>query len=306
MKFKNALVFIFLLFLSEQVNAQENFKLAGIASALYPKTTFKDNTFTQEYSIIEHAAFINLPYRFKNKKTVLINNFRFSWVDIEGENIPTLGSSQNKEDLYALTYGLSLIHKLNEKWVLVVNLKPTWASDFEEKLSADDFIFQGGLIATKKVNQNFNIGGGIISNMRFGKPTVLPVVSIKYKKGKHHIKALLPFQSSYQFSIDKKEKLKIGLKHNVKGAEFNVSTSNVANPSKFQINKIRYSRINVGATVNYNITKFVRFELYGGYSTMGKYNLIDKSDNLYEFDMTGGSFIQFGIGIATPQNKKPK
>ncbi|MGK0447444.1 MAG: hypothetical protein ACJA2M_001218 [Polaribacter sp.] len=306
MKLKNEVIISVLLFLNTQINAQENFKLAGIASALYPKTTFKDNALTQEYSITEHAAFINLPYRFKNKKTVIINNFGFALVDIKGENVPTLSSNQHKEILYALTYGVSLIHKLNEKWNLMVNLKPALASDFEKNISADDFLFQGGLIAVKKVNQHFKIGGGITSNMRFGKPTLMPVISVNYQKGKHSIKAALPFQSNYKFSIDKKEKLKIGLKHNVNGAEFNVSRSKIANTNNHPINKIRYSRINFGATVNYNLTKFVRFELFGGYSARNQYHLIDTSNNLYDFDMTGCSFMQFGIAIATPQKRKHK
>ena len=58
---------------------------------------------------------------------------------------------------------MTLAHKWNEKWTLLANLKPTVASDFEQKLSSDDLIFQGAIIATRKINDKFKIGAGAVT-----------------------------------------------------------------------------------------------------------------------------------------------
>ena len=78
------------------------------------------------------------------------------------------------------------MHQWNEKWNLAVNLTPTLSSDFEAKLSTDDFIFQGAVIATKKISSTFKIGGGLAYSARFGSPQLIPLVNLHYKNNKQY------------------------------------------------------------------------------------------------------------------------
>ncbi len=86
--------------------------------------------------------------------------------------------------MHAFYYQLMLFHKLKADWSLLINLKSTIASDFEERLSGDDFVLQGAGIAIKKMNEHFRVGGGFAYTIRFGKPKAVPVLSLNYKKRK--------------------------------------------------------------------------------------------------------------------------
>ena len=194
-------------------------------------------------------------------------------------------------------------HQLNNSWRLLINLRPTLASDFEHSLSADDFVLQGIGFALKKVNEHFSIGGGIAYTMRFGKPFAVPVLPLNYKKGKHNISALLPIKLTYKYSLDNKEKLSVGFKHKVNGAQFNITAPNIEIYDVPEIDKISYTRANIGATINYNITKFVQLELYGGASVRRQYNLLDKSNKTHEFNFKEAPFVQFGITLVPPKKK---
>ena len=123
-------------------------------------------------------ALVSFPYKFKNDKTVLINGLGYGWVESSGLGELRNQTYQNTEQLHAFYYQLMLFHKLKADWSLLINLKPTLASDFEETLGTVDFVLQGIGIAIKQVNEKFSIGGGLAYTMRFGKPFVVPVLPL--------------------------------------------------------------------------------------------------------------------------------
>ena len=155
----------------------------------------------------------------------------------------------------------------------------------------------------KQVNEEFSIGGGLAYTMRFGKPFAVPVLPLNYKKGKHSISALLPIKSTYNYNLGKKEKVSIGVKHLVNGAQFNITAPNTANYDIPEVDKISYTRTNIGAVLNYDITKFLHFQVYGGASIRRQYELIDVSQKTHKFDLTESPFIQFGISVLPPKKK---
>lgn len=281
----------------------QDIEIAGISSVFYPNTGLKGSDNSAEVSFQEYGAFINIPYKFKNKKTVLVNGLGYGWIESSSSGLSFLETGKNKEQLQAIYYQLMFAHQLNNSWRLLINLRPTLASDFEHSLSADDFVLQGIGFALKKVNEHFSIGGGIAYTMRFGKPFAVPVLPLNYKKGKHNISALLPIKLTYKYSLDNKEKLSVGLKHIVNGAQFNIATPKIEKYHIPEIDKISYTRANIGATINYNITKFVQLELYGGASVRRQYNLLDKSNKTHEFNFKEAPFVQFGITLVPPKKK---
>lgn len=284
------------------LNAQD-FEFAGIGSVTYPKSGLKSNDNPAEFSFQEYGAFINMPYKLKNEKTIIINGLGYGREEIKGSDLPYLNYNMNRENLNAIYYQLVFAHRLNTDWRLIVGLKPTLASDFKKNLSFQDLVFQGMGFALKQVNERFSIGGGVAYTMRFGKPFAVPVLPINYKKGKHDITAMLPVKSSYKYYLGKKEKLSIGIKHVINGAQFSISNSDMDLQDVPEIDKISYSRFNLGAAINYDITQSLRFEIYGGTSARRQYHLIDVLSNTHKFDLNNTPFLQFGV-VLLPQKKK--
>jgi hypothetical protein len=292
---KASITFLFVLAFYNTMNAQD-FKLAGIKYANYLKTELKNDLGNQGISFQEIGAFVNFPKKLKNDKTVLVNGFGYGFVEASFDN-PLFRFDDNNKKLQMFYYQVTLLHQWNEKWNVLVSLKPTLASDFEEKLSSDDFIFQGAVTATRKLSSTFKIGGGFAYSARLGNPRLIPLVNLQYKKKRHEINALFPINAKYTYSLLPSNKLELGVKYNLNGGNFNVYSEDNS------IDKINYSRVNFGVLANYQLTKILRLEAFGGLSAGRKYSLIDTDDTTYDFDSESAPFFSVGIVLVPPKRK---
>jgi len=292
---KASIIIISFIFLNNGYS--QDFKLAGIHYVNYPKSEIKDVSRNQETSFQEFGAFVNFPKKLKNDKTTLINSFGYGFVEATMYNFTQPQTNEYEIKLQEFYYQLMLLHKWNEKWSLLVNLKPTLASDFEAKLSSDDFIFQGAVTVTRKLSSTFKIGGGLAYSARLGSPRLIPLVNLQYKKNRHEINALFPINAKYTYSLLPSNKLELGVKYNLNGGNFNVYSEDNS------IDKINYSRVNFGVLANYQLTKILRFEAFGGLSAGRKYSLIDTDDTTYDFDSDSAPFFSVGIVLVPPKRK---
>jgi len=293
---KASITFLFVLVFYNTMNAQD-FKLAGVYYNNYLTSDVKNTEDNQETKFQEFGAFVNFPKKLKNNKTVLINGFGYGFVETTIKD-PLFLFNESDKKLQQLYYQLTLLHQWNEKWNVALNLKPTLASDFERKLSADDFIFQGAVVATRKLSSSFKLGGGLAYSARLGSPRFIPVVNLRYKKSRHEINALLPINAKYSYSILPNEKLQLGLQYALNGANFNVHSDDN------RIDKINYSRANFGVVTQYQLTNMLRFEAFGGLSAGRSYSVIDNDNKTYDFDSESAPFFSIGIVLVPPKSKK--
>ena len=289
------ITFVIVLF-ANYTNAQD-FKLANVKYANYPSSEIKNDSGSQEISFQEFGAFINFPKQLKNHKTILVNGFGYGFVEASLDN-SLFSTNDNNDILQTYYYQFYLLHQWNKKWNLTLNLTPTLASDFEAKLSSDDFIFQGAITATRKFNTKFKLGGGLAYSARLGSPQFIPLVNLHYKNNKYEINALLPIKAKYTYSLLPSDKLDFGVKYNLSGANFNV------NSIDNNIDKINYSRANFGVVAQYQLTNMLRLEAFGGLSARGTYGIIDNDDTIYDFDSESAPFFSIGISLVPPKRYK--
>ena len=177
-------------------------------------------------------------------------------------------------------------------------LEPTIASDFKSNLSSDDFVVQSMALLTKRIKTNFLIGGGLAYTTRFGYALVMPVFPIKYESGKHRINALLPIKLVYSYHLN--DKLDIGVKGLVNGANFNITGySN----DVIEFNKLNYTRGNIGPKIDYKPNKIFTIEFAGGISTNRTFRLVDIEDNTYNNSTSSGAFFNIGLVIKPSRSK---
>nr|WP_256367564.1 DUF6268 family outer membrane beta-barrel protein [Lentimicrobium sp. S6] len=270
--------------------------MAGFKYAHYPKSQMKDVSGNQETSFNEYGFFINVPTILKKDNTIMVNGLGYGQVQASMYNYPTINTDVLRKKLEVVYYQFSLIHKWNDKWMLAISLKPTLSSDFEDKLSVDDFVFQGGAFITRKFNDKLKIGAGVVNSTRWGSPIVVPTINIHYKHNRHTINAILPISAKYTYSFLPSKKLNLGLGYGRNGADFNVYDSNFP-----ELDKINYSRANVGMIGNYQLTKILRFEISGGISTGRTYRLVDQNQNLHNFDSKAAPYLNLGIVLVPPK-----
>ena len=103
-KMKNlqkASVTIFVFFISLNNVYSQDFKLAGVYYAHYPKGAIKDVSGNQETSFHEYTAFVHFPKKLKNDKTALINGIGYGFVEATMHDFPLLQTSEYQKNLQA-------------------------------------------------------------------------------------------------------------------------------------------------------------------------------------------------------------
>lgn len=266
----------------------QNFELAGIKYLNYPTISTANNN---EFSIQEFKGFFNIPTILKNNKTTLVNGLKYGQVRLNNQG-NVLNNIEKNIFLHTINYRFIFSHKFNAKYIFFGVIEPTLASDFKSTISKDDFVFQTTAMFIKIINSKLKIGGGLSYTSRFGKPLVIPVVSIMFKSNKHRIKTLLPSKFLYTYEV--KSNFDVGIKASINGGYFNITGyfNQIGD-----INKINYSRTNIGSVIYYNPMKIITLELTGGISTNRKYHLVDVNDNTYENKSSTEAFFNFGIVI---------
>ncbi len=291
---------LFVLLLTANGLFAQDFQLAGISYSNFSKTPIKGSPTNQEVSFQEFNFFAKLPIRFKNQKTVLMNILQYGLVQPTVYNSPLFLATEQQKNLHNVSLSMTLVQKLGKKWSIIAVFMPTLASDFKAPLSSDDLLLQGSLFASVKLNDKWSVGGGGLYTAQLGDPRFLPVVQMKYQHNKHLVNVLLPSFMNYLYTVDKQEKWRLGLRLATNGGNFNVNNRDFTEVIPNSINKTLYSRINVGAVVNFHVTKTVFLEASGGISVARKYKLQDPSKKEYNYNSENGRFFNVGIFITPP------
>lgn len=180
-------------------------------------------------------------------------------VDVEAN--PTAGPMVDAEKYYHnISYNLGLVYSLKSTWHVVVNLTPTIASDFEEKLSGDDLLFQASALIVKSKNKSWKYGLGLAYNTRFGRQLFIPMVLLKYETKRVALDMVLPNKLNLMFKASN-NKIHYGLKAGLNGAVINNSTEiqSISNV----IDEVGYSRLIVGPAITLRLKNAFNLNLQG-------------------------------------------
>ena len=217
-----------------------------------------------------YRAKVQLPVKLKDQKTILNNSLEFAYLN------PVLANSNfaidSKLSFYAISYGLNYIRKLGKKrWALIASAKPTIASDFKNSLTIDDFLFQGSLLITKRLNRFTKIGFGGVHDTKFGKNPTLPLLQLVRKKGNHETDILLPAHLRHAYSFGDN---KIGANIYFTGGAYNFDT-----PTNFKrdLDKFLFSKLNAGLEYEVNADKNVALIFNLGYTILNRIEFLNQA-----------------------------
>ena len=238
-------------------------------------TNFAPNSFEGEnfHGNIQtrlYRAKIQLPVKLKDQKTILNNSVEFAFLN------PVLANSNfaldSKLNFYSFSYGLNYIRKLGTKrWVLIASVKPTLASDFQNSLIIEDFLFQGSILISKRLNRFTKIGFGGVHDTKFGKNPTLPLLQLMRNKGNHETDILLPshIRQSYSFGENK-----IGANIYFTGGAYNFDT-----PTNFKrdLDKFIFSKLNAGLEYEVNSDKNLAVIFNLGYTVFNRIEFLNQA-----------------------------
>ena len=264
------------------------FPLASVSYTSYSNSRLYSDNHVRETSMSEINADAQFVIKIKEKMTYFINRIHFNQFNNSGKEVSSKEYFHNK--FYSIAYSAGIIRIINNKWKVIGILTPTIASSFEKRISTNDLILQSSIIASKRVNRYFEYGFGLSYSTRFGQGITIPLVSAKYKKNNFSFTAILPayISASYHF-----KKHKIGLSMSTYG---NLYNTNIDMITSYELDKLGYSRINIGTEFQMKIYKSLHLNIKGGISVRNKFESINKDGNL-EISLSGENKSFFCTGL---------
>ena len=300
MKMKTIITFI--LFLSMGNVFSQGFQFAGLEYSYFPQVEQNIGEQKIKASFQEFGVLFKMPLKSKDEKTIFINSLRYDLLQATLVDTPFFTESKTQKNLHKLAYALMVVRRLKNDWIVLIRAKPTLVSDLNHKLDIKDFIFQGTVLVSKKLNDNLKLGAGLVYTTQTGEPLLLPAIQLDYQKNRHSLNMILPSHILYMYKIDKNGKFKIGLKSKFSGGNFAVDFSAIDKGISKSIDRVIYSRGNLGILFNTKLSDMMALELLGGISGLRKYRFEDSEEAMTSFDPRTGAF--FTIGLNFNLNKK--
>lgn len=288
------------LILAAGLSYGQSIKLAGIEYANYPKVAVKGSQTGQELAFREFGTYINVPIIAKKSRMIFVNGFRYFQLNTTTYNSPIYSQPEVKQTFHTIIYSLNVVKPLSPKWTMILGVLPTISSDFTKGLTSDDFLIQALALAHYKLREGFEVGGGLAYNTRFGRQILLPIIQVNYQKRLFHLNAILPTNLNAYFRTPN-ERLKAGLRIRTIGSFININDQIISNNT---IDKLSYTRINVGPLVEWKLAGPLVMELAGGITARRKFDFSTAEKNTVSFDSESGPFLTIGLSIAPTRKKE--
>ena len=288
------IAFTFFVFLNIYSKAQ-TLDLIKFGSAYYPKQSINDSNLNGKIGFFEWFGQFTIPQTFKNSKTILIHKIGYANLCVD-YNVMTNSTYLESENTYhSISYSLGIVKPLKQKWQIILNINPSLASDFGDRLSTNDLLFQANGFALLEKKTNIKYGFGLAFTNRFGREIIIPTLLVKYAKPKMTLDILLPLRVKILFQ-PKSDLLRFGLEALLNGGIFN--NSYAPQISDVVPDEIGYSRINIGPIINFRLKKLVNIYFAGGLSTARKLEFVNESEDTLDRTPDVGPYIRFGFSLS--------
>lgn len=275
---------------SDSINYKRltKFVLASVNYTHYSATEYAKGNEVGKVSMNEYRTKIQFVLKLKEKKTYLLNTIDITQFDVYAVK----GAFQDfNKNYYSFSYSIGLIQILKNRWKIVGVFSPTLASDFNDNISGDDFTFQSSVLAIKRASGNYEYGFGIAHSYRFGRALTIPLLSYTYRKDRWSHKGVIPV---YVASYYKIRNLGIGMKMATFGNVYNSTNTIVSN---LELDKLGYSRINIGPELIFRIYKSLYININSGITVRNRLYSIN-SYGEFEMELNAGKKIFFNLGLS--------
>lgn len=279
----------------------QDFELFQLQSAHYTKQNLRDASIDGKIGFFEWGAQVNVPQIFKkNKHTILMHKLGYANVTANTEVSLPIGKVESTQYYHSIIYNLGLIQSLNLSWRLIANFIPTLASDFGEKLSGNDLLFQANALVVNTKNKKIKYGFGLAYTTRFGRQLMIPMGLFKWDAQKFEVDMVLPNKLSAMVN-SKKNYFSFGIKAGLNGGVFN-------NSSMFQtvsgtIDEVGYSRLTIGPAIRIRLKDAININLHGGFTVNRRLEFIDSNDEIIDRTPKATPFVGVGISFAPKLNQ---
>ncbi|HSG28801.1 MAG TPA: DUF6268 family outer membrane beta-barrel protein, partial [Candidatus Krumholzibacterium sp.] len=230
------------------------------------------------------AAF---PLSFSNGRIVILNQFKYKRIDFRYRNHP---AGPEIEQAQSIEHTFFLVDSLSQTWKMIAVLTPGFASDFEAKVSSDDFTLTGVFGFIWKFRENFDIGFGAAYMRDFGAPIPLPFLYFDWNNGgRMHAKGILPQNMDVLYDLS--PKMSLGLSFKISGNRYH------GNPDKYGVDnpQLKYSEGTISQIAQVHFTDWCHLDVEGGFAFYRNFEFMDGDEPVQSLDLNRTGYLRARI-----------
>jgi hypothetical protein len=236
----------------------------------------------------------NYPTVLSPNRTFLIHEISFDRFDIDYNNWNTeqAGTESQPENVFAIKYNLLLRHMLTQKWSLMAFIVPGLASDFESKISFDDFTFETAVVFIRQYSERLSWGIGLAYSRFFGEPLPMPVLALEWNNGSN-MKSSIIIPVSLEYWYRMIPALDLGFIVGVQGNQYH------GNPDKYLVDnpQLRYSVTTVGPAANIRLKPWFKFRFDAGFNFLRRFEFFDGNEKARSLNLENAGFVRIGLQL---------
>lgn len=273
-----------------------NYKSFGKSSLENPPALGNLNELKVTYHQVEVFGLIPIV---KKNGTNIIGRIEYENTSFDYDNTSSNGNEIRPDQLHLIDLRLVYRQELNSTWSLVGVLNPTLSSDFRDGLSGRDLLFNGGMTLTKSLSDKFSLGLGAMSTYAFGERQVVPLIDVRYESEDDKFFAQVRFPR-LTLAYSASPKLEIGFKAIQEGSQFNYK--NAVTQASEESDFVKFSTLNFGPTISYEISKNMYFTAQAGLSVSRQLSVFNTSnEELVDLTPSDSRFVSVGFNYALRQ-----
>lgn len=230
---------------------------------------------------------VSFPWEFADGKILMLSNLSYKRVRFTYRNIPPFTNVENLTQAQSIQLSAFIIDSLSERWSLIVAMIPGVASDFERKVSMDDFTLQAVLGFIRKYGTTFQLGLGLAYTRDFGRPIPLPFLYIDWKITPNLVlNGLLPASMALRYDLH--PMVDLGLAMKVRGDRYH------GDPKKYGVNnpQMEYSEATLSPSARIHFAQWLHLNIEGGFAFYRKYEFLDGDITASSIDLEQTGYLR--------------
>ena len=228
------------------------------------------------------------------ERTMLVTGVAYDRLDINYKNWNTVqGGASKITQAQSIELNLMLMHRFSENWSMLAFVTPGLASDFEGKLTMDDFSYETAAVLIYKFSDYFSLGGGAAYSKQFGDPSPIPIISFEWNNGSNlKANAILPISMEFWYIMSKS--IELGIVLNGDGNQYHGDPDiyGTDNP------QLRYSLLTLGPAALIKLTSWLNMRINGGYTLLRRFEFFDGDTEAASYDLNNVPFAKVGFELA--------
>jgi hypothetical protein len=232
------------------------------------------------------------PWKFADGQILMLSKVAYKRLEFTYKDLPP--GPADLTQAQSIQLSVFMIDSLTERWSLVAALTPGLASDFERRMTMDDFTLQAMLGFIRKYGTDFQLGFGLAYTRDFGSPMPLPFLYLDWKiTPQLSFNGIVPVNLYLRYAFH--PMLDLGMAVRVRGDRYH------GDPGKYGVNnpQMEYSEATLSPSVRIHFSEWVHLNVEGGFAFYRNFEFLDgdRTASSYDLEPSGYFRAEFVLGI---------